>query len=325
MSLPTPTKAKDVFTPDELRELTQRSTAAGLWAIASTWGIIALVFAALARWPHPITFVLAVIVLGGRQLALAILMHEASHRTLFAHRILNDVLTDWLCARPVWNDVARYRKHHMGHHAHAGSDRDPDQSLSAAFPTSRGSLLRKFLRDLLGISAVKRVLGLFLMDIEVLEYTVAAVAVRKPRGDRRFVDYVRAGLRNMSGMVLTNLVLAGVLAAAGHLWLYWAWAAAYFTTFGLFLRIRSMAEHACTERGSNPFRNTRTTRAGWLARMTVAPCHVNYHVEHHLLVAVPYYRLPKMHRMLRERGAPGAFAPSYASVLQTVTSDQPAV
>ena len=61
---------------------------------------------------------------------------------------LNDVVTDWLCARPVGLDVARYRQHHLAHHAHAGTERDPDRSLVEPFPVSRASLVRKFARDL---------------------------------------------------------------------------------------------------------------------------------------------------------------------------------
>jgi fatty acid desaturase len=30
---------------------------------------------------------------------------------------------------------------------------------------------------------------------------------------------------------------------------------------------------------------------------------VGFHLEHHLLMTVPHYHLPRMHRLLRERGA----------------------
>lgn len=313
-------KAKDFFTIEELKELTRRSDPRGLWAIVSTWGIIALCFAALVRWPHPVTFVLAVVVLGGRQLALAILMHEAAHRTLFETRAFNDVLTDWLCARPVWGDVSRYRTHHLGHHAHTGTDLDPDKSLAEPFPITRGSLLRKCARDLAGISGLRRVAGLMMMDMELIGYTVSGDVIKKPREGKGWGQAVRAGLRNTSGFVLTNLALAAILAATGHLWVFSAWAVAFMTTFGLFVRIRSFAEHACTERSLDPLRNTRTTRAGLLARLTVAPIRVNYHLEHHLVVAVPYYRLPKMHAMLRGRAPEMLTAPNYRAVLQAVTA-----
>jgi fatty acid desaturase len=34
----------------------------------------------------------------------------------------------------------------------------------------------------------------------------------------------------------------------------------------------------------------------------LAPNRVNYHLEHHLFMTIPHYKLPKLHRMLRERG-----------------------
>ena len=153
------------------------------------------------------------------------------------------------------------------------------------------------------------------MDIGVVKWTVASEAVYLPRNGRRIRDYVADGVRNLTPVIFVNLVLAGILAAAGHLWLYSAWAVAYCTSFGLYVRIRSMAEHAGLERTSNMLRNTRTTRAGPLARATVAPLRVNYHVEHHILPAIPYFRLKEAHRMLRERGLV-VEAPGFADVLR---------
>jgi fatty acid desaturase len=107
--------------------------------------------------------------------------------------------------------------------------------------------------------------------------------------------------------------------ATGHTWLFAVWVLSYVTPFPLYVRIRSLAEHACTKMTTDVFLNTRTTRAGLLARMTVAPVRVNYHMEHHVLPGVPYYRLPLMHRMLRERGVVEA-PPGYLDVLKVVSS-----
>src|SRR5215470_4434960 len=117
MSSPSPesspdriTRASDLLSRDEIRALTRTSNAVGFAAVAWSWLAIASCFAACAIWPHPAVWVAAVIVLGGRQLALAVLMHDAAHGTLFRTRWLNERLVDWLCARPVWADVARYRR-----------------------------------------------------------------------------------------------------------------------------------------------------------------------------------------------------------------------
>ncbi len=312
-------RPRDLFNADEIAQLTQRSDLRGAWMVLSTWAIIATCLVVLAHWPSVWTFIIAVILLGGRQLALAILAHEAAHRVLFRTPALNEWVGDWLCARPIWNDVARYRRHHLRHHTHTGTDGDPDLSLVTPFPTTRRSLIKKALRDLSGQTAVRRVGAQMLMDIGVFDYTVAAQVTRRPRGNRNGLDYAREGLRNIGPVVIVNAALFGTLYTLGIGWTYWAWIAAYMTTFSLYIRLRSIAEHACMEPGPDMLRNTRTTRAGWLARMTVAPFYVNYHQEHHLMASVPCYHLQRMHRLLRERGVT-ATPPGYADVLQVATA-----
>lgn len=315
----TRTNAKDLLSKDEIRSLTQRSDARGAWALFSTWAIIAASLAFAACFPHPLTFVLAVVVIGGRQLCLAILMHEGAHRTLFASRWANDVLTDWLCARPTWNRLAKYREHHLVHHARTRTEDDPDKALADPFPVSRGSLVRKLARDLVGISGIKRVIGLGLMDAGVLRYNLAGETEKLSQDGRSRFDQLKALLGNMASFLFTNAVLFAACALAGHGWIFSAWVVAYLTTFGLFLRIRSFAEHACTEKSSDPLTNTRTTKASVLARVMVAPVHVNFHVEHHLLAAVPYYRLPAMHRLLQGRGALPEPTAGYWAVMRMIT------
>lgn len=314
-------KLKDLFTREQMSELTARSDLWGTWAIASTWGVIALAFAALAQWPHPLTFLAVMAVLGGRQLALAILQHEGAHGTLFASRWANDVLTDWLCARPIWQNLPKYKVHHLGHHTRTGTLQDPDISLHEDYPVTRQSLARKMLRDIVGLTGLKLVFGLVMMDAGIFKWTVANNVERLPQEGRTPLERVSTTLGNMAPMLSTNLVLWGVLAATGHAWLYGAWVAAYLTFLPLFIRIRSIAEHGCLARSPDMFLNTRTTRAGWLARMTVAPINVNYHMEHHLMASVPYHRLPYMHALLRQRSDVPK-PPSYIEVLALASSGQ---
>ena len=280
---------------DEIRALTRTSNLAGALAVAWCWLTTAGCFAALIVWPHPAVFVAAVIALGGRQLALAVLMHDAAHGTLFRTRWLNEQLADWLCARPVWSDTARYRRHHLRHHGHTGTERDPDLGLALAKPMSRRSLRRKITRDLLGASGVRRVIGLLAIDAELLVYDVGGSIRRAPR--RSLAYHARALAKNLWKPGLANAVLFVLVGP----WPYLAWTIAYLTTFSLVIRVRSLAEHACMARGPDELHNTRTTRAGWLARTTFAPFHVNLHLEHHLLPTVPWFRLPALSRMLTER------------------------
>ncbi len=297
---------------DDIRALTRPSNLAGAYAVASTWLVIAGTLVALARWPHPLTFALAVIVLGGRQLALAVAMHDAAHGTLFRTRWLNERFADLVCAAPVWSDTARYRRHHLAHHAHTGTERDPDLSLALAEPMSRRSLARKVARDLLGSTGLKRVVGLVLIDLELLAFDVSGRARRLPY--RGFAAHARAGLRHLWKPALANVALAAI---AG--WTYAAWAVAYLTTFSLVVRVRSLAEHAGMARGDDPLHNTRSTHAGVLARAIFAPLHVNYHLEHHLLPTVPWFRLPALHRRLAGEIPASSRARGYLDVLRAVT------
>lgn len=319
-------RVTDFLSKDEIRELTRPSDLAGLWALIANWGIIAGSFALVAWRPGVLTVVVALVLLGGRQLGLSILMHDASHRSLFRARWLNDFAGEWLAAAPTWSHLHAYRKHHLAHHAHAGTERDPDLGLVAGFPVPRRSLWRKFARDLSGLTGLKRVYALLAMDFGFLTYTASTNAERIDTRERSWLELYQTGARSFGPVLVTNILLYKSLEELGHGWLYLLWVGAYLTTFSLFIRIRSMAEHAMTERSDDDFRNTRTTHANWLARLTVAPLNVNYHLEHHLLMTVPYHRLPRMHALLRERGAlQGAHvAKNYREILRRMTEHSPA-
>lgn len=307
---------------DEIRELIAPSDAQAWLSVATTWGIIACAFALIGAFPqNPLAWIVGVVLLGGRQLALAILMHECAHQSLLATRALNDLVGKWLVAAPVWQRLDDYRKHHLAHHGHTSMEGDPDLGLVEPFPTSRGGLARKFLRDLSGLAFFRRTVGLLAMDAGILTYTASTGAKRvEPRPSAGAI--VKNLAKNFGPVLLTNLVLAGVLVALGHGYLYGAWVLANATTFSAFVRLRSIAEHAVTETSEDPFLNTRTTQANVLARLTVAPHHVNYHLEHHLIPTTPHYRLARLHALLRERGAyaDAKFAPGYLDVLRLAVS-----
>jgi fatty acid desaturase len=310
------------FSGDEIARLTTASDWQGALSVLTSWALIASAFGLLANFPtQPLAWLVSLIVLGGRQLALAILMHECSHHSLFATPALNEFIGRWFCAAPVWQRLGDYRVHHAKHHSKTSLEEDPDLGLASAFPTTKWGLARKLLRDLLGIAFLRRVIALLLMDAGLLSYTASTGArwvTPRPAGGVIFQSLVK----NLGPVVLTNAVLAGVLAACGHAWLWGVWVLAWATSFSVFVRIRSIAEHGMTETSVDPLRNTRTTQAHVLARLTVAPHHVNFHLEHHLLPKVPHYRLREMHQLLVTRGAyaDGLQARGYLEVLSAAAA-----
>src|SRR6201992_4410964 len=153
---------KTIFSADEWRGLTSRSSLRAPWLVAHAWGTIAAAIALVVLWPNPLTWLIAVMVVGTRQLGLAILMHEAAHGGLHRNKAVNEWVGQWLCAVPVGADLASYRSYHLQHHKFTQQPEDPDLSLSAPFPITKDSYWRKAIRDLTGQTFIKQRLPLLL-------------------------------------------------------------------------------------------------------------------------------------------------------------------
>jgi fatty acid desaturase len=298
---------RDALGREELRDLLALRDLRSWLSIGLNWSLVFASFGLVAAWPHPLTVVVALFVIGGRQLACAAIMHDAAHHCLFRSRRLNDWAGNWLAAYPVWSDLHAYRPYHLRHHAKTGTAEDPDIGLIRPFPITRRSLGRKVWRDLSGQTGRK--------------FARAAWARTFGRVGRDPI-----ARRAAIGVTITNLVLLAVVAAVGRPELYVLWVGAWFTTYTLVTRVRSIAEHALTPDQDDPLGNTRTVLARWWERVLVAPNRLNYHLEHHLLMTVPHYNLPRLHRLLRERGAldRACIERSYLAVLRSASSAPPA-
>ena len=73
---------RDVLSAEERRELLEVSALRGWITILSNWFGVFAVLALVAWAPNPLTIVLALFIIGTRQLGMAVVMHEAAHRTL---------------------------------------------------------------------------------------------------------------------------------------------------------------------------------------------------------------------------------------------------
>ncbi len=106
----------------------------------------------------------------------------------------------------------------------------------------------------------------FLLGSEAIRQLVFDPLPPKPLVDvsawRALTEVARA-CDQMAPTALTNAVLWSVPALSGHAWLYGVRVPAYLSALPLFMRIRSIAEHACLTRTADVRPNTRTTRAGF--------------------------------------------------------------
>ena len=294
-----PLTAGDVLTLPELRDLRHISGARSTWLVVHCWMVIAGAATVYLLWPSWLTLALAVAVIGSRQLGLLVLLHEGAHWRLFAGAAANNRTATWLCAWPLWAELPEYRRRHHLHHRYTQQDQDPDRPLVAELPVAPRALWLDAAADLAGITACRR----------------ARAALREPAG-------MVASWRRLRGPLAANAVLLAACAAAGQWPLFLLlWLLPLATWLQLLTRIRNLAEHGLAAEGDDPLRNTRTVRAGLLARAFLAPYWVNYHLEHHLLTFVPCWKLRRAHALLRAKGyAPRMeLAGSYLDVIRLAT------
>ncbi len=236
---------------------------------------------------------------------------------------MNDWVGQWLGAFPLFNNMLAYRPYHFKHHVSNGLEEDPDLLLTRGYPASRKSMIRKFTRDLTGQTGIKAWVGLILMQLGFLEFNLGGKVIKVDQSDRSWITFWKVFYQNLSGPIMANLILFLILTMLASPWLYLLWIGAYLTTFQFSLRVRSIAEHSVVKNRKDPYLNTRTTKANWLERLLFAPYHVNYHSEHHMLMSVPPYHLPKMHRLLHQRNYydSGVLASGYWEVINNAVID----
>ena len=278
-------KAHDILTRQEIIQLMRKSDLRATLLVLGCWAWIIAAMVLVAIWPNLVTILIALLILGGRQLSLAILMHDCGHNSLFRSAKLIQFVGNWLVSAPVLLDMQTYSRQHSIHHKEVGSAKDPDLANYAAYPISKGSLLRKVLRDLCGLTALKY----WFYILKTRHQSPQTIVTNK------------ALLRGLA----VNLLLFSLCLSLKLPWLYLLWLLAYHTSYFLFLRIRHVGEHAAVPNSNSPnmFENTRTTLASYWERLLVCPVYVNYHIEHHLLPSVPPYKLALMHRWLLAKGA----------------------
>ena len=309
MAVATRVDPKDFFAPDEWAPLAARSSWKGLALVVHAWLVIGATWAAVIWSPHllgafwPVTIIPAAMIIGARQLGLAILMHDAAHGCLHPNLKANDWIAEWVCG----GDVERYRKYHLQHHKFAQQAEDPDLGLSAPFPITRNSLGRKIVRDLTGQTWFKQRFGLL----------QAKLKARKAGGP--VLPILGGEIHRQRRWLIQSGVVIIATAVLGYWWAWFAlWLLPRATWFQLVTRFRNIAEHALVAKDEpDPLRHARTTRASLVERALIAPYYVNYHCEHHMFMHMPCWSLPRAHRLLKAKGVLARMrtAPGYWTML----------
>lgn len=280
----------DLFTREEWAHVSRRSDLLGLGMVVHCWAVIGLSMAAVI-W-QPWLIILAVPIIGARQLGLAVLMHEAAHGGLARNLAINDFFGHWLSGAPIGGSLKSYRPYHLQHHKYAQQAEDPDLSLSAPFPITQASLRRKIIRDLTGQTFYKQRVNQFANALGL-----------KIRKGVNTANRMQAAREAAVPFLITNSIIFVVLTLLGHWWAFFVlWLLPMATWNMMVTRLRNIAEHAVVPDHNDPMQHARTTHASWLERIFIAPYWVNYHCEHHMFMHLPFYRLAEAHALLELKG-----------------------
>lgn len=258
-----------------------------LLALLADWGLIAAAFAGAIFWPHPVTYLLAALLIARSQLALAVIMHESAHGVLLPRQKLNDLLGQWCAAGPLFISMQTYRAGHLKHHLDPMQHDDPVVAVFGLgdYPLPRGKLATRLLADLCGVGYV----------ISAFKFARGDYRAIMPKVDKS----PRQVLSEVCSMLLSNGLLFGLLAWAGHPWLYLGlWLLPAITLLPLMGRVRAIMEHAGLPACDDQSQNARSiVRPNWQT-FICGPHGIHYHIEHHLYVRLPFYHLQRVHRQL---------------------------
>lgn len=220
--------------------------------------------------------------------ALAVLMHDATHYRFLKNRTWNDLLSNLFTMYPIFSSIEKYRKNHLAHHQNLNTEEDPDWvaklgKRAFTFPKSR--------MEFFGMLTSYLILYQGVMDM--LWFLKRFGGNDKKEAQKPKDTIVK---------VAFYLVLFGTISWLG-IWKYYLlfWIVPYLSTFFMFQYIRSVAEHFGGLTYDSLLSATRTVKPALLERFFISPHHVGYHLEHHLYPGVPYYHLPKLHKLLRQQ------------------------
>lgn len=286
---PVPRFPRAGLTP-EIRRLSTVSNWRSVLLIAAQWAVIAG-SAALAIWSqHWAVYLLAAVVIAGRQQALGILVHEATHYHLFTNRTVNDVVSDLCLGFPVGIGTTLYRHTHQRHHRHTSTDDDPDwvlvqQDRDFHWPKTWREAWHVFWQSLCGLNLYKM--------WKPYQQWSPAFNLFQP----------------LSPAYPLRARLLFVGSTALVLWIVWRtnfWLPGFllfvlpgYTLVNLFTRVRLVAEHLAVP-GGHELKVTRTVIPAWWERALICPLGINYHLEHHLFPSVPAYNVARLHRFLMQ-------------------------
>jgi fatty acid desaturase len=232
--------------------------------------------AIMQRWPFWPLRAAGVVVIAISIQAMGTLMHEALHGNLFRSPFF-DRWVGFALGVPTLFSSAAYKVAHLNHHRYTRSEKDMDE-FSYACRTHRQYVALFYASFLVGSL-------LYMCAVPVKAYAMASHINRR----RIVAEY------SLMLLIYGTAVSFAILMRHSE-WLLWYWLAPISVAVVL-ANIRALAEHMGTSGAADALLKTRTTTSNRLVSFLML--NLNYHLEHHLFPAIPWYNLPRVHRLLK--------------------------
>ena len=244
------------------------------------WALIIL-FIALCEtyWSLPL-YVICVILISARMHAIGTLAHEATHYMLLKSKKWNNKIAEWFITFPLFYSLNQYRKYHLAHHSHLNTENDPDvqnhrRYKEFQFPLKVLYMFWIIIKDIIGVN-------FFIYKSKMIF-------------SKSFWQNFKATF-SWSVTLYYVLVFTLLIYFDLHFVFLKYWIVPFITWLQFVHRIRTIAEHnAISEKA---IYGTRTTITSFIDKLLFGPNNTNYHAEHHLFPSVPFYNLPRLHKLL---------------------------
>jgi fatty acid desaturase len=255
-------------------------------ALLRTWISIAAIITVGVWADRWWVTLICIILIGGRQSVLGLLLHEQVHRLGWRSKYA-DWLVNLFAAFPLFvTTVEDYAKVHLSHHKYFFTPKDPDFLRKAGaewtYPKALGAFLLIALKDITALNLVKLIKG---------------------KSGGKIAEFERRTPTPVWLRLAFFAVLATVLTVLGG-WkiflLYWVVPAMTFTQ--LIVRWIAISEHQYNIEDGTVHETTPLLQQAWWEKLVLPNMNFGYHAYHHMHPGVSFSNLPKVHAIYQKEG-----------------------